>query len=189
MNIKTSINHALTIKVTKGMTSQGSTIESKNNTHKLLIALSYDPSVKSTYSDFLNDSEFPRGVYVNFDLYITNLGELDFPGGMVEELSLAFGISGVGPAITSFPSRTDINTLRHNEQKLVYEWQSYMYCEGIFRIQCRISSNDGKPIEYFKSKDDESGKSTSNWNIALSVVNREQLEIAKTLRSIDRKIQ
>lgn len=170
------------------MSLQGASGESKNETHKLLISLSYDPSAKSMYSDLLSDTEFPRGVHVKFGLSIKNLGESNFPGGIVEELSLAFGISGVGPAVTNFFSSINLERLHRNEGKLVYEWQSYMFCEGIFRIQCRISSQDGKQIEYFKIEGDESGKSTVNWNIALSVVNREQLEIAKTLRSIDKKL-
>ncbi len=153
--------------------------------HKLLITLEYEydhPLMK-----LVGDEEFPQGAVVSFKYKATNVGDAEFPGGMLQEVSAEFGLTGFGGSLKNWQNpNTTIEPIRKKETKELYPWKVALRIDGLMWMRCRIQASDKQPIEYFQSEKASIG--TNEWSYPFIVINKEKLQTIRLLNQINQKL-
>lgn len=150
--------------------------------HKLLVKadiLLEDKGFKS----YLKYAEYPRGGSISVTLTFTNIGESDFPGGIINQVNLEHG-GGISQSWRTV--NASIPVLKTKE-KFTFSGQSFpIELEGLYWLKCKVEASDKKPIEFFQF---EGGDAHEEWMKPITVVNRENIEIIKLLEKLLEKIE
>jgi len=152
--------------------------------HKLLIEVSCD--LPKPYSKILSEKEFPRGIPLEINFHVTNIGESVFDGGLLKEISANY-YSEFGGMKTVTPLELIIDPIQKNQKTIIYTWKTKFQLAGLVWLQCAIEpKNKEDNIKYFQFKEDVLGQSP--WRNAYTVVEKEEFEIIRLLGEINSKL-
>jgi hypothetical protein len=117
--------------------------QNKNHTHSLLIK----PILKSKskrYYHIFKPKEIVVAQPYELSLYVRNLGDLKFPGGVVDSFSIEEGHQGIG----EIKLEIKIPPLDKKESVTTNAVQCNAFGEGVAWIRLKIKSKDNGIIEY-----------------------------------------
>lgn len=154
--------------------------------HKLVIQPEFHFLKK--YEKVLGEGELPQGIFLNIDFHVTNIGEKEFPGGTLKELSVNFETGIPLGGLKSFHTLNEkIESIPVNKTKIIFTWNTIFKQVGLAWLRCIIKLKDEKEqIQFYQTR--ESSEWESDWQNAYYVQNRLNLDIIDRLDKIEGKL-
>lgn len=132
------------------------------------------------------DYEFPSSIFVILRFYVTNIGDKEFPGGILKKVEAHYDKSAGSLTTFYFPDEK-IKPISKGQRKEIYKWNTSFMMPGLAWLRCKIEAKDGQEIEYYQLPEKKNPLKES-WNNAYRVVPKENLEIIKLLKAIKNKL-
>lgn len=154
----------------------------------LKLLIEFDIDCASPLMKFTAPNEVIRNVPCIISLYLTNLGENEFPGGRVTSFQI---LSGVNQNIIYNRTEGDIKIGKVTSgERIKLLSENYMPAtDGLSWIICMIvPDGDDKEISYYQTRDDVlTGEIT--WRNWFYVVNRELIALTAVISELNEHMQ
>lgn len=130
-------------------------------------------------------SEMPGGVQCDFKFMVTNIGDKEFPGGTLENISVAYvktaGIQGI------YSPNQKIEPIAINDTREVYTWNAILVVPGPAWLSCKITANDNVPINFYQLKE-KLLPMKNEWKNAYFIRDYGSMQTVRLLKSIEKKL-
>lgn len=155
-------------------------------TYKLLIKANVKHD--SEYSKILGVREFPTSTTLNVSFDVTNIGDKNFPGGILETVGIEYAESAGGLYLFRNPKK-QFNSIAKDQTQTIFSWSVTLIRSGLAWFQCQIKATDSQPIKFFQIPENEGGVGTDDdWKNYYSIIDKHQLEIVSLLQDINTKL-
>lgn len=150
--------------------------------HRLRIWITWD--TPKQYDSLIMEGELVRGIDYNCIAHITNIGEDRFPGGTMSPISIVYSSH---TAITESENKIIAPLEKDGNQIIRFNLKPNQ--DGWAWIKMSITSNDVNPIQYFQTLFKYETPSTGIWQNGVLILNREKLEIIKSINKLESKLK